>query len=130
MTANFLMWPYRIVLFLLFMDVLLTFHCRHISHSSMLLFTFCDLLLLCTLPIWKKPTFISYRDNYDAVLYCELILCVQMFKETWKNFLPRALLIENDTDSGMPYNSAEIMNIKNFSEGQICIKGWRQSEIC
>lgn len=47
-----------------------------------------------------------------------------------KKILPRALLIDNATDPGMPYNSAEIMNIKNFSEGQICIKGLRQSEIC
>lgn len=85
----------------------------------------------CSAPfLFEKSGFLSYRDNYDAVLYCELILCVQMFMETWKNFLPRALLIENGTDPGMPYNSAEIMNIKNFSEGQICIKGWKQSEIC
>lgn len=47
-----------------------------------------------------------------------------------KKILPRALLIDNAADPEMPYNSAEIMNIKNFSEGQICIKGLRQSEIC
>jgi len=54
MTANFFMWPYRIVLFLLLMDALLTSHCRHFPLSCMFLFTFCDPLSFCTLPIWKK----------------------------------------------------------------------------
>lgn len=80
-TANFLVWPYRIVLFLSFLDALFT------STVDIFLIALCSHSLseIYYYPapfIFVKSGFISYRDPSDAVLSCELMLCVQMFMET------------------------------------------------
>lgn len=83
-TANFLVWLYRIVLFLSVLDPVFTFHCRHFSHSSMLPFTFWN-LLFCTLPICKKQFYFIEGSYWCCSVLWVDALCPDGHGNTKKN---------------------------------------------
>lgn len=109
-------------------------HCS-LSTADIFLTTVCSYSLseihYCTDPSYlegKKKKPVLFHIGVIMVQFCTVSWCF-VSRCSWKHekkILSRALLLKNGTDPGMPYDSAEIMNTKNCSEGQISIKGWRQ----